>query len=182
MQYFTQAEVIAAVQDARCISHVVCNLKLPCNSASIYRVRTLLVQYGIETPCKGRKSKHERIERDCPVCGTRFQTQLGIRDEKTTCSCKCANTYFRTKSNGPHYTKICWAYHKRECIVCGEQLIVVAHHHNSNHDDNCPENFIPLCPTHHQYWHSRHRHLIEEVVNDYVRNFKFRQTREVDKP
>jgi hypothetical protein len=70
------------------------------------------------------------------------------------------------------YTDICWRYHQRECVVCGERLIVAVHHLNEIHDDNRPENLVPLCPTHHQYWHSRHKHLIEKVVLDYIEEWK----------
>lgn len=69
------------------------------------------------------------------------------------------------------YTEICWRYHAKECVVCGEHRIVAVHHHNGHHWDNRPENLVPLCPTHHTYWHSEHRHLIEERVNEYVTRF-----------
>lgn len=66
------------------------------------------------------------------------------------------------------------ALHKKECIICGEKLIVDVHHFNLNHDDNRVENLVPLCPTHHKYIHSRHAHLITEKMNEYVTNFKNR--------
>ncbi len=68
-------------------------------------------------------------------------------------------------------SEICWRYHPKECVVCGEHLAVSVHHYNGHHWDDRPENLVPLCPTHHQYWHSRHQHLIKEKVDDYVKKF-----------
>src|ERR1700748_1669210 len=38
--------------------------------------------------------KYPFIKKICPVCNIEFETQLGHRYEKTTCSSKCSNTYF----------------------------------------------------------------------------------------
>ena len=51
-----------------------------------------------------------------------------------------------------------------------ENNIVAVHHVNENHMDNRPENLVPLCPTHHQYMHSRHKVLIENVVEEYIKS------------
>lgn len=119
----------------------------------------------------------------CPICGGEFTTKLGgSKPEKQTCSRKCSNTFFRSFNNPNfvrldkrlelHYTSICWRYHKKQCVVCGEERIVSVHHYNGVHDDDRPENLVPLCPTHHQYWHSRYRDVISNVVDRYVVNFK----------
>ena len=34
------------------------------------------------------------------------------------------------------------------------------------------ENLIPLCPTHHQYMHSRHKDEIQHIINEYVEKRK----------
>jgi len=70
------------------------------------------------------------------------------------------------------YHEICWKYHRKECIICKENTIVDAHHYDKNHNNNKPENFVPLCPTHHMYVHSRHEVLIKKQVEDYVYKFK----------
>lgn len=64
----------------------------------------------------------------------------------------------------------------KKCIVCGEMRIVEAHHYNGVHKDNRPENFAPLCLTHHQYWHSAYRYLIQEQVDEYVKKFSSRSS------
>ena len=67
---------------------------------------------------------------------------------------------------------ICFTYHKKECIICKEQNIVTVHHYDENHLNNDPSNLIPLCPTHHQYVHSRFKDLVIKEVDAYVEQFK----------
>ena len=110
--------------------------------------------------------------RYCLVCVDRIKS----RDAKT-CSYSCANTYFRSgEQNGnwkqDSYRSTCFLYHKKECVVCGENKIVEVHHMDENRNNNSPENLIPLCPNHHQYWHSRFRHLVEEIVIKYITDWK----------
>ena len=116
---------------------------------------------------------NENNLKQCPVCEIKF---FG---NKVTCSYSCANTYFRTgKDNGnwkdDRYRTTCFLYHKKECIICGENKIVTVHHMNENHDDNRPENLIPLCPTHHQYFHSTFRNEVEPKILEYIEQFKLR--------
>lgn len=93
------------------------------------------------------------------------------------CSRKCANSVGgRAKADKHHpdesckYTTVAWRHHEKKCVICGEENVVAVHHLNEDHNDNDPKNLIPLCPTHHQYMHSKHKHLIEEKVNEYVKN------------
>ena len=91
------------------------------------------------------------------------------------CSRSCANsTGGKAKSakyhgdDTAHYTTVAWRHHEKKCVVCGEENVVAVHHMNENHYDNDPKNLVPLCPTHHQYMHSKFKHLIEGQVNTYV--------------
>ena len=107
----------------------------------------------------------------CPVCSTVFRTK------GTTCSHACANTFFRTGEahgnwNPARYTSTCFANHKKACVVCGEANIVSVHHLDENRANNDPANLIPLCPTHHVYWHSRFRHIVEAKVYAYLNEWK----------
>ncbi len=43
---------------------------------------------------------------------------------------------------------------------------------DENHENNDPQNLVPLCPTHHAYWHSRYRFLIENQVVAWVEKQK----------
>lgn len=49
---------------------------------------------------------------------------------------------------------------------------MTVHHFDENKKNNTKENLIPLCPTHHQYWHSRYRFLVEGKIVKYIKNFK----------
>lgn len=127
--------------------------------------------FGIEkefkVTCKECESIFSVIERE----------KLHPQKEQYFCSRVCANSIGgKAKSKKyhyddvAHYTTIAWRYHKKECLICKEQNIVAVHHLNEIHNDNRPENLIPLCPTHHQYMHSKHKVLIESMVNEYVKN------------
>jgi hypothetical protein len=89
----------------------------------------------------------------------------------STCSKKCSNYTFSRRRNLFSYRTICFRAHKKECCICGEENIVEVHHLDGDNKNNTPENLIPLCPTHHQYWHSKFKHLIEKQVLEYIRNW-----------
>ena len=129
------------------------------------------------------KIKYKRIVKQCPVCGKEFKTKAGHKREKTTCSYACSNTYFRSGKDNPNwkeytyegkeYRTICFAHHKKECIICGEKNVVAVHHYDCNNKNNDPENLIPLCMTHHVYIHSNQfAPLIEEQVKAYIEEFR----------
>lgn len=121
----------------------------------------------------------------CPVCNT------PIKDYKNnkTCSSKCGKQYFlhmyaefgreagiKRSQTIPDielgYRKLCFRYHKKKCIICGEENIVAVHHYDENKYNNDPRNLVPLCPTHHSYLHSLFAHLIIGEVRKYVQNFE----------
>lgn len=107
----------------------------------------------------------------CPVCETKYSKN------SKTCSYACANTLFRSGTNNGNwkdssYRSTCFKYHKKECIICGENKIVTVHHFDENRNNNNPENLIPLCPTHHHYCHSRYKYEIENMILEYIKNFK----------
>jgi hypothetical protein len=117
----------------------------------------------------------------CEKCGSEY---IFVGREKSKsfhssrfCSRKCANSVGgRAKADKHHtdetchYTTVAWRHHDKKCVICGEENVVAVHHLNENHKDNDPKNLVPLCPTHHQYMHSKHKHLIEDKVSEYVKN------------
>lgn len=128
--------------------------------------------------CKQCKTKNCKEFRECPICKKNFS--CFSREKKMTCSYACSNKKFRTGRNNGNwnenrYKTTCFLHHKKECIICGESKIVEVHHYNKNHKDNRPENLVPLCPTHHQYVHSRFFVEIEEKIHKYVRQFLNRE-------
>jgi hypothetical protein len=119
-----------------------------------------------ENACK----KNPKNFRECPVC-KKLHSKDGV-----TCSYSCSNTYFRSgKNNGnwkdDTYQSTCFFHHGKKCLICGEEKIVAAHHVNGNHNDNRPENLVPLCPTHHQYVHSKYRNEIQPIIEQYLNKY-----------
>lgn len=136
-----------------------------------------------------RKRKHlvdkfgENVEFNvvCEKCNTQFSVvereHLHPQRGHYFCSRRCANSVGgRAKADKHHadhvasYTTVAWRYHEKKCVVCNEELIVAVHHLDENHENNDPKNLVPLCPTHHQYMHSRYRKLIKHNVDEYVLN------------
>ncbi len=120
-------------------------------------------------------------KRDCPVCNS------SIKDYKNnkTCSSKCARKRFldeytlygnmggvTTLSDDEcSYRTICFRYHEKKCIICGEENIVAVHHFDEDRENDNPENLIPMCMTHHSYMHSKFKNLILERVEEYRNSF-----------
>ena len=119
-------------------------------------------------------SKHERYcfknpsnIRPCPVCGD------PVKDPSaTTCSHSCSNKHFIRQKTPTRYRTICFRHHEKECVVCGENIIVEVHHYDEDKNNNHPSNLIPICPTHHKYYHSSHKHLIEDDIENYISRWK----------
>ena len=129
----------------------------------------------------GNIAKHEdscymnpKILKRCAVCDGVIKN---YKTSKGTCSRSCANTFFKSGENngnfkGESYQFLCFSNHKKECIICKENKIVAVHHMNEDHNDNRIDNLVPLCPTHHQYMHSRYRSEILPKVEEYIEKFK----------
>jgi hypothetical protein len=116
----------------------------------------------------------------CKCCNKNFivleREKLFPKKEIYFCSRICANSVGgKAKAKKYHYdevatyTTIAWRYHEKKCVACGEDKIVAVHHLNEIHSDNDPKNLIPLCPTHHQYVHSRYKYLVEDKINTYLK-------------
>jgi hypothetical protein len=118
--------------------------------------------------------KYEIITKRCPICEDEFQTKRGHPREKTVCSHSCSNVFFAARRNKPerykNYRTICFKHWPKKCVICNEDKIVEVHHYDENTKNNNYKNLIPLCPTHHQYWHSRYRNLIREKVDLFIEN------------
>jgi len=144
------------------------------NGTVIREIKKRMEQYDCShfTRCKNRII-YEIIKKECPVCNKIFEAQKGHKKEKKTCSYACSNTYFRSgPDNGgwkeSAYRTTCFYYHKKKCVCCEEYKIVEVHHLDSNPMNNSCENLIPLCPTHHRYWHSRYKYLVEKDIENYI--------------
>ena len=116
--------------------------------------------------CVSNPETISKRKKECPICGKSFISK------SVTCSYACANAHFRSGENHGNwkestYKTTCFAYHKKECVVCGELNIVEVHHYDENHNNNSHENLIPLCPTHHQYFHSRFKYIVVDKITEY---------------
>ena len=117
----------------------------------------------------------------CQRCQTEFTVQKHDEHVRKFCSRSCANggsIRGNAKPKPDHlltgekkYIKICFRHHKKECVICGETKIVTVHHFDENHDNNLPENLVPVCPTHHGYLHSRYKSEVMLKIKEYVENF-----------
>ena len=124
---------------------------------------------------------YQDFEVICKACEKTFKVRERFKQHPVKsqyfCSRMCANSVGGKKKaelyhhdGAAQYTTVAWRHHEKICVVCGEDKIVAVHHMNHNHHDNTPSNLVPLCPTHHQYMHSRYKHLIEDKVNKYIEN------------
>ena len=56
---------------------------------------------------------------------------------------------------------------------------MAVHHYDENHNNNNIFNLIPLCPTHHVYIHSEFKYLIQNIVDNYIENFKLQHNQTI---
>jgi hypothetical protein len=153
------------------------------NSAGYKKIDDMVSMYGVDIShfdkrynCQNQR-KYDVVEKICPICHTPFKTRVGQSKEKTTCSRSCANTFFKHGINngnfrGNNYKTICFSFHEYKCAVCDERNIVEVHHLDNDNKNNDVFNLIPMCPTHHQYWHSRFRYMVEPKVITYIEKIK----------
>lgn len=133
--------------------------------------------------CVKNPNVAEEFKKICPICDKTFYH----KEDRTTCSYACSNKFFRHGKEGgaqyktdnylinkSKYRDICFRYHEPKCVVCGEDKIVEVHHLDEIKSNNNPRNLIPLCPTHHQYWHSKFKHLIDNIVDKYIIEWKLK--------
>lgn len=102
----------------------------------------------------------------CPVCTDPIK---GYRYSET-CSVACSNK-FKPKRSATAYRTICFQHHPKKCIICDEENIVSVHHFDENHTNDDPSNLVPLCPTHHQYVHSRFSNMVLPSIRKYLNNW-----------
>jgi len=144
----------------------------------IKQLKVLLTEYDTSHFTLNGSKPREKIKKTCPICSSEFYFYPeNTKKDKVTCSYACSNKMFRTAKNKNDnfltYRTLCFKYHEKKCIICGEERIVEVHHYDGNHKNHVPENLIPLCPTHHQYMHSRYKNLIIDKVELYRKKIIF---------
>lgn len=175
-----QEDIIKIVKESKSKTEVCNKIGLHTNGKGFKEFEILISQYNIDISHfdrgNGKKRKYELITKKCPVCEKEFKVGKNQPREKQTCSYACSNTFFRSGKNNANwkeesYRTTCFLYHEKKCVICGEGKIVDVHHYDENNKNNSPENLIPLCPTHHTYWHSRFKDLVKDKIDDYVKTF-----------
>lgn len=146
--------------------------KSPCGWCGHLYSKTNMTKH--HKSCRMNPDFITKKSKKCPVCDVSF---FG---DAITCSYSCSNTHFRHANEGGfkyktdeqlteqnRYRDLCFRYHEKKCVVCLEDKIVEVHHLNEDHSDNRPENLIPLCPTHHKYFHSRYKYIVDPFIEKY---------------
>lgn len=128
-------------------------------------------RYGILTE-HTRTCQHPECDNEFVVVGR--ENAKSFKQLRKFCSPSCgASMGGRAKvanmsDSEISYRTLCFRYHEKRCLVCGEANIVAAHHVDYNHDNHTPVNIVPLCPTHHEYVHSPYRFLVESKIEEYL--------------
>lgn len=186
----TKEELEKIVFESNSKSDVCRNLGIGINGGGFKKLEKIKIKFNLsfEHFNQNKIFKYEKIIKTCPICETEFETKKDHKDEKTTCSHSCANTYFRSGENNPNfkditsfstkakhysikYRRICFDNHEHKCCVCSEDKMVDVHHFDENKKNNEPSNLIPICATHHNYLHSKYKGLIIDKVIEYRENF-----------
>ncbi len=180
-----------AVISSKSKSDLCRRLNISTNGSGFEKIDKLSKEFEITLEFRKQRNhflKYPNVIKKCPICNDDFETKSGSKSEKTTCSRACANTHFRSDVNNPNYKdiddfdiksrtfskkyqQVCFKHHEHKCVVCNENLLLDVHHYDGNKRNNKPENLIPMCATHHNYWHSKYKYLIEDKVIKYVYNF-----------
>jgi hypothetical protein len=111
---------------------------------SARKVNQIFEEYDLDSSDfdKGKKNrKYERVEKECPVCGNKFETKKRHPKERKTCSHSCANSYFnrgnseeaKKKKSSTLLEKLSINRVELECEWCGDKFEVK----KSKSDQNC---------------------------------------------
>lgn len=167
----SKEQLLIEISNATSISNILKRNNITPNSNIIKLLKSKIKEYDIIINFKNKPNeKLIKVEKTCPICNSKFLTKIGTRNEKTTCSHSCSNTFFNGKTrniNVTRYRTICFRTNPKKCIICDEDKIVEVHHYDEDRNNNNIDNLIPLCPTHHKYAHSRHKHLVLDKINKF---------------
>lgn len=133
-----------------------------------------------------KKKQAEKIDRqfgpkinhtkNCVACEKEF-LYLGRKNTKQFnearfCCRSCANNRQEWwNKNATHYATIAFQHHERRCVICGFDKVVAIHHIDENKKNNDPSNLIPLCPNHHEMYHSRWKPEVEPFIKEWQNKF-----------
>jgi len=73
------------------------------NGRTLKKVSDIILEYNLDashfdSSKKNKDRRKYRLEiKLCPVCNSSFETQIGSKEERTTCSYSCSNVYFASE-------------------------------------------------------------------------------------
>lgn len=103
--------------------------------------------------------------KSCLYCGKPVKNK-----KNDTCSKSCSNRLWPRRES-TSYRSRCFKFHEKKCCICDEINIIEVHHLDEDHSNNDPSNLVPLCPTHHQYWHSKFKYMVENKILEYIKEW-----------
>lgn len=109
-------------------------------------IKNILHKQGLVLPkfdIGKRRRKYKKIVKNCPVCNSKFETQLNHPREKTVCSHTCSNIYFKrnsAESNKKKSETLIKYYIKlgrhsgiingiKKCLTCGNEFKASSNNH-----------------------------------------------------
>lgn len=179
MRNISQEKLQKAVSASVSLTTTLAALGKAQNGHTFASLRKAIAHYGISTSHFISRAdqirKHPKDEhRTCLFCKGSFLVKTSNRDQ-VCCSHSCSNRY-KLRGNAALEIKhrtVCFKHFEHKCCVCDEKLIVHVHHMDRNHNNDSPENLVPLCPTHHAYMHSKlFSYMVEPAVLEYIRTRK----------
>lgn len=169
-------ELEKAIKISKSTTDVIRLFGKPVNGFYTKTFNRLISEGGYDTSHFSKNKKYVSLV--CSCCGETFEIEERLSKNRLYCSIQCSNQKPRSKQKEwselkgrKSYIKICFRYHEKKCVVCGEENIVTVHHYDGNHENNDPRNLIPICPTHHSYMHSKYKKLVCEKVENYHAEF-----------
>lgn len=125
--------------------------------------------------------KIEVHEKNCEACKSIFYWKgrintkyfLDARFCSKSCSCSVGGKAKKAKyEKQPNcYRKIAFNVHEKKCIICGHDKIVAIHHYDHDKNNNDPKNLVPLCPNHHEMYHSKKWiHEVKDYIDNWVKS------------
>jgi hypothetical protein len=141
---------------------------------------------------KGKESSHKMFENllgkkksfsvVCSCCSTTFlvnerEKQFPVK-EKYFCSRSCANSLGGKRKaelyhhdGVAHYRTVALRHHEPKCVICSFDKVIAIHHIDENKKNNDPSNLIPLCPNHHEMYHSKWKSEVEPFIKEWQQKF-----------
>lgn len=111
-------------------------------------------------------------KRLCPICKSPIKKYKVNKTCSSRCGALLTNITISEGKTKVNYRAVCFNAHKRKCLVCDEDIFVIAHHLDGIRTNNAPENLIPLCHTHHHYIHHReYNYILKECIDEYLDEF-----------